>query len=147
MSARDAALDALRALPGDASWDEVVRAVVARAPRSGRVREIGAAYGVELPDPDFGIDPPPARSPAPSTERTREEPMGYAARITLEPGKRSGRPCVRGLRITVGDVLGYMASGMSDDEILADFPELERDDLRACLAFAADRERRIRSAP
>ena len=67
--------------------------------------------------------------------------MDYRERITVEPGKRSGKPCVRGLRITVYDVLGYLASGMSYDEVLADFPELEREDLLACLAFAAERER------
>jgi uncharacterized protein (DUF433 family) len=58
-------------------------------------------------------------------------------RITLEPGKRGGRPCIRGMRITVYDILGWLASGMSEDEILADYPELERDDIRASLAFAA----------
>jgi len=63
------------------------------------------------------------------------------ARLTLEPGKRGGRPCIRGLRITVYDVLSYLAAGMSEDQILEDFPALERDDIRACLAFAADRER------
>ena len=67
------------------------------------------------------------------------EPL--SARITLEPGKRGGRPCIRGLRITVYDVLSYLAAGMSEDEILVDFPSLERDDIRACLTFAADRER------
>lgn len=58
-------------------------------------------------------------------------------RITMEPGKRSGKPCIRGLRIAVSDVLGHLASGMSEDDILQDFPDLERDDIRACLAFAA----------
>jgi uncharacterized protein (DUF433 family) len=67
--------------------------------------------------------------------------------ITLEPGKRGGKPCIRGLRITVYDVLEYLASGMSEDQILADFPDLNRDDIRACLAFAADRERRLISIP
>jgi len=65
------------------------------------------------------------------------------SRITIEPGKRGGRPCVRGLRITVYDILGWLASGMSEDEILADHPDLERADIRACLAFAAERERRV----
>jgi uncharacterized protein (DUF433 family) len=65
------------------------------------------------------------------------------SRITLEPGKRGGRPCVRGLRITVYDVLGWLASGMSEDEILTDHPDLERADIRACLSFAAERERRL----
>lgn len=65
------------------------------------------------------------------------------ARITLEPGKRGGKPCLRGMRITVYDVLGWLASGMSTQEILADYPELEADDVIACLAFAAEREQRI----
>lgn len=63
-------------------------------------------------------------------------------RITVEPGKRGGRPCIRGLRITVYDILEYLASGMSIDEILADFPYLERADIQASLAYAADRERK-----
>ena len=69
--------------------------------------------------------------------------MGYLDRITIDPGKRSGKPCIRGLRITVSDVLDYLASGMSEDDVLRDFPDLTREDLRACLAFAADRERRL----
>ncbi len=73
--------------------------------------------------------------------------MSYKELITLEPGKRGGKPCIRGLRITVYDVLEYLASGMSEDEILSDFPDLTRDDIRACLAFAADRERRFVSIP
>lgn len=60
----------------------------------------------------------------------------------MEPGKRSGKPCIRGLRITVADVLGYLAAGMSDEDVLRDFPDLTREDIRACLVFAADRERR-----
>ncbi len=71
----------------------------------------------------------------------------YSGIITIEPGKRGGKPCIRGLRITVYDVLEYLASGMSEDEILADFPDLQREDIRACLAFAADRERRLVSLP
>ena len=67
--------------------------------------------------------------------------MNYQEIITIEPGKRGGRPCVRGMRITVADVLGWLAAGMSHAEILADYPELREDDIRACLAFAADRER------
>jgi uncharacterized protein (DUF433 family) len=63
------------------------------------------------------------------------------SRITLEPGKRGGKPCIRGLRITVYDVLSYLAAGMSEDHILTDFPSLEREDIRACLAYVADRER------
>lgn len=64
-------------------------------------------------------------------------------RITVEPGKRSGKPCIRGMRLTVSDVLEYLASGMTEAEILADFPELTLDDIRACLAFAAEREKRL----
>ena len=73
--------------------------------------------------------------------------MDYAKLITIEPGKRGGKPCIRGLRITVYDVLEYLASGMSEDEILADLPDLQREDIRACLAFAADRERKLTSIP
>lgn len=69
--------------------------------------------------------------------------LDYRKNITLEPGKRGGQPCIRGLRISVADVLSYMASGMTHQEILDDFPELTEEDLRACLAFAADWERRI----
>jgi uncharacterized protein (DUF433 family) len=64
--------------------------------------------------------------------------MDYSQIITIEPGKRSGKPCIRGLRITVYDVLDYMAGGMSPEAILADFPDLTDTDIRACLAFAAD---------
>ena len=73
--------------------------------------------------------------------------MDYRGVITIEPGKRGGKPCIRGLRITVYDVLEYLASGMSQDEILRDFPDLTADDVRACLAFAADRERRLMNDP
>lgn len=73
--------------------------------------------------------------------------MDYQQIITIEPGKRGGKPCIRGLRITVYDVLEYLASGMSEDQILSDFPDLMREDIRACLAFAADRERRLISIP
>ena len=73
--------------------------------------------------------------------------MNYENIITIEPGKRSGKPCIRGMRITVYDVLEYLASGMSEDQILGDFPDLAREDIRACLAFAADRERRLISIP
>lgn len=69
------------------------------------------------------------------------EPL-YRDLITLEPGKRGGRPCIRGLRIAVSDVLGWLAAGMSHEQILGDFPELTEADIRAALAFAADRERR-----
>ena len=67
---------------------------------------------------------------------------GHEERITIRAGRRNGKPCVRGTRITVHDVLDYMAGGMSEDEVLADFPELEREDVGACLAFAASSERR-----
>ena len=73
--------------------------------------------------------------------------MDYRAIVTIEPGKRGGKPCIRGMRITVYDVLEYLASGMSEAQILADFPDLTSDDIRACLAFAADRERRLLSVP
>ena len=69
--------------------------------------------------------------------------MNYRDIITIEPGKRGGKPCIRGLRITVSDVLDWLAAGMTENEMLADHPDLERDDIRACLAFAADRERRL----
>ena len=72
--------------------------------------------------------------------------VNYRDIITIEPGKRGGKPCIRGLRITVSDVLEWLASGMTEDQILADHPDLRRDDIRACLAFAADRERRIAGA-
>jgi len=72
--------------------------------------------------------------------------MNYQDYITIEPGKRSGKPCIRGLRITVYDVLEYLASGMTQAEILQDFPDLTAEDLRACLAFAADRERKLVAA-
>ena len=68
--------------------------------------------------------------------------MDYSKIITVEPGKRSGKPCIRGLRITVYDVLEYLASGMTHQQILSDFPYLTEEDIRACLAFAADRERK-----
>jgi uncharacterized protein (DUF433 family) len=73
--------------------------------------------------------------------------MDWRSRITFEPGKRGGKPCIRGLRITVSEVLEYLASGMTEDVILRDFPDLTREDIRACLAFAADRERRFVSVP
>jgi uncharacterized protein (DUF433 family) len=69
--------------------------------------------------------------------------MDYKKIITIEPGKRGGQPCIRKLRITVYDILEYLASGMSEDQILNDFPELTLEDIRACLAFAADREKKL----
>ena len=72
--------------------------------------------------------------------------MRYQDIIIIEPGKRGGRPCIRGMRITVADVLGWLAAGMSHAEIIADYPELTEEDIRACLAYAADRERRLVTA-
>lgn len=73
--------------------------------------------------------------------------MNYKDRITIEPGKRGGKPCIRGLRITVYDVLEYLASGMTEEEILKDFPDLTLEDIHACIAFAADRERKFTTIP
>jgi len=73
--------------------------------------------------------------------------MNYRDIITIEPEKRGGKPCVRGLRITVYEVLEYLASDMTEKEILDDFPDLTREDLKACIAFAADRERRLMTVP
>ena len=73
--------------------------------------------------------------------------MNYKDYITIEPDKRSGKPCIRGMRITVQDVLEYLASGMTEEEILDDFPDLTHEDIQACLAFAADRERKLITVP
>lgn len=73
--------------------------------------------------------------------------MTLLDRISVDPAVRFGKPCVRGTRLTVGDVLGYLAAGMTEAEVLADFPQLTRDDVRACYAFAAERERRLMSVP
>lgn len=70
----------------------------------------------------------------------------HERRITVEPGKRGGKPCIRGMRITVYDVLSYLAAGMTREEVLADFPYLTEDDILACLSYAADRERRTLAA-
>ena len=70
-------------------------------------------------------------------------PTSYMDRVSIEPGKRGGKPCIRGMRITVYDVLEYLASGMSADDIIDDFPDLTREDVQACLLFAADRERKL----
>jgi len=71
--------------------------------------------------------------------------MNFKNRITMEAGKRGGKPCIRNMRITVYDVLSMLASGMSNEDILADYPELEIEDIFACLAFAADREHKVSS--
>lgn len=73
--------------------------------------------------------------------------MDYRDYITIDPNKRGGKPCVRGLRITVYEVLEYLASEMTEDQILADFPDLTQDDLKACIKFAADRERKLITVP
>ena len=73
--------------------------------------------------------------------------MDYRDRIAIDPEIRFGKPCVRGTRITVGDVRSYLASGMTEQQVQADFPQLTSEDIRACLAFAADRERRLRVVP
>ncbi|MPY90201.1 MAG: DUF433 domain-containing protein [Luteitalea sp.] len=73
--------------------------------------------------------------------------MSILERITIDPAVRFGKPCIRGTRITVGDVLDYLAGGMIESELLADFPQLTRDDIRACLAYAAERERRSLAVP
>ena len=73
--------------------------------------------------------------------------MALLDRITVDPAVRFGKPCVRGTRITVGDVLGYLAGGMSEGQIVQDFPQLSPDDIRACLAYAAEREQRTMSVP
>jgi uncharacterized protein (DUF433 family) len=72
--------------------------------------------------------------------------MNYQEIITIEPGKRGGRPTIRGMRIAVGDVLGWLAAGMTHQEIFSDYPELTEEDIRACLAYAADRERKLVTA-
>ena len=96
--------------------------------------------GVVCPGPDRIRLTLPGRQPYPCA-------MDWRTRITIEPGKRGGKPCIRGLRITVSEVLEYLASGMTEDEILRDFPDLTQEDIRACLAFAADRERKFVSVP
>ena len=73
--------------------------------------------------------------------------MNFLEHITIDPAVRFGKPCVRGTRITVGDVLGYLASGMSEQQLLDEFPQLTRDHIRACLAYAAERERRTLGIP
>ena len=73
--------------------------------------------------------------------------MNYQDYITIDPNKRGGKPCVRGLRITVYEVLEYLASDMMEEEILSDFPDLRPEDLKACIAFAADRERKLMTVP
>jgi len=73
--------------------------------------------------------------------------MDYRDRIVVDPEIRFGKPCVRGTRISVGDVLSYLASGMTEQQVMADFPQLTNENIRACLAFAAERERRVVKIP
>ena len=73
--------------------------------------------------------------------------MSYQEIITIDPAKQGGKPCIRGMRITVYDILEYLASGMTEEQILEDFPELTKTDIRACFEFAADRERKLVSIP
>ena len=73
--------------------------------------------------------------------------MSPLDRISIDPNVRFGKPCVRGTRITVGDILGYLAGGMTEAELLADFPQLTQGDIRACLTYAAERERRTIGIP
>lgn len=73
--------------------------------------------------------------------------MDYSDRITIDPEQRSGKPCIRGMRITVSDVLDYLASGMTEEEVLVELPDLQREDIKAALAFAAERERRMMAVP
>lgn len=139
MRAKADALRRIGALPDDASWEDVVASLASGAYEAGsggaatRVRELQAPHG-----------PQEEGEAAPShTEEARNSRMALSERITMEAGKRGGKPCVRGLRITVYEVLEYLAAGMSEDEVLADFPDLERADVRACLAFAVDQGRRV----
>ena len=94
-----------------------------------------------------------ARPPCLRTRVAQDDQASYPAGvdyrdiITIEPGKRSGKPCIRGTRMTVTDVLEYLAGGMTSEELLAEFPDLTAEDIRACLAFAADRERRLATLP
>ena len=83
------------------------------------------------------------RSSSFRAEVHQQRHVNYQAIITMEAGKRGGRPCIRGMRIAVADVLGWLAAGMTHEQIVRDYPELTDDDIRACLAYAADRERRV----
>ena len=89
----------------------------------------------------------PASKAAASELHEGNHPVDFRKIITIEPGMRGGKPCIRGMRITVGDVLGWLAVGMSHHEIRSDFPEVTEEDIRACLAFAAEKESRAVSLP
>lgn len=90
---------------------------------------------------------PPTTRPgcawSPSPKKGYNSAVEWEQRVTVNPSVRNGKPCIKGTRITVYDVLEYLAGGMSEDEILSDFPDLTREDIRAALAFAAARERRL----
>ena len=73
--------------------------------------------------------------------------IDYSRIITIEPDKRSGKPCIRGTRMSVTDVLEYLAGGMTQEDLMTEFPDLTAEDIRACLAFAADRERKLATLP
>ena len=89
----------------------------------------------------------PAGSASSAALREGTESVDYRKIITIEPGKRGGKPCIRGMRITVADVLGWLAAGMSHKEIRSDFPEVTEEDIRACLSFAAEKESHAVSLP
>jgi uncharacterized protein (DUF433 family) len=96
-----------------------------------------------MPTGSLGSSERKTSAPIEKPETHQEVSMNDRERMTVEPGKRGGRPCVRGLRITVDDVLDQLSTGMSPEQIIEDFPELELEDIHACLGFAADRERPI----
>jgi uncharacterized protein (DUF433 family) len=100
------------------------------------------AFGIADAAPSIGSSPNSFRACRP-VFMLKYSQMNYQEIITIEPGKRGGRPCIRHMRIAVADVLGWLAAGMSNQEILSDYPELTEEDIRACLAYAADRERRV----
>lgn len=127
------------ALPHRLSLDGLGRALARRGidVRQAETRAAGRGSELALRVRIEYLDEAPAeRAPA----------LPYAGIITMDPRVRSGKACIRGMRITVQDVLEYLAAGMSEEEILEDFPDLTREDIRACLAYAADRERRLRGA-
>jgi uncharacterized protein (DUF433 family) len=117
--------------PSGRTFDSIAFSILNKAYRLSQACIILLQAGYS--DEAFGM----ARSLIECSLNLRYMPVDYSQIITVEPGKRSGKPCIRGLRITVYDVLGYMAAGMSHEEILADFPDLTETDIRACLAFAA----------
>lgn len=101
-----------------------------------------SAFNVDMSAPRFFCRRASCGGGVP-VESGRMADMSYEGIITVEPGKRGGQPCIRGMRITVYDVLSYLASGMTEEQVLADFPYLTREDILACLSYAAEREHRI----